>query len=182
MNWFNNEKVEKLSNQITKYNQDFTYYFACLTTAHFQIQALAPHFKKASGFVVSKERSLKKHAKVVSYIKNAIAVNNSIIDSLEAEIKNLKQVVGYLSLDEHKPKVDMLVGILKSEESDIKDRPTHKSAVKALVEFKILHKNIALTNDYILPKNEAILNMRKGLQQRLTFKLNQLTGTTEKTA
>ena len=182
MNWFNNENVEKLSNQLAKYNKDFNYYFACLTTANFQIQALAPHFKKASNFVVSKERSLRKHAKVVSYIKNAMAVNDNIIYSLEEEIKNIKEVVTYLSLNEHKPKMDMLVGILKSEVGDIKDKPAHKSAVKALVEFKILHKNIALTNDYILPKNEAILKMRKGLQERLTFKLNQLTSNNEKTA
>lgn len=172
MNTNQTSSLKTILTQLEQYNQNFTYYFACLTTANFQIKALTHHFKRVTNINLSKNRSEKANANIKKLIDSAVKVNGGIIESLSTEINNLTEII--TSIAKQQPKMNEIIDAVTKAKNNFTDANVRKDAVKIVAAAKKLKNNIVLCENYILPKNKAMLETRKGLQNRLQFKYNMV--------
>jgi antitoxin component of MazEF toxin-antitoxin module len=165
-----------LQEQLDKYNKDFTHYFSCLTTVHYQINALGRHFKRVANIDLGKPRSQKSKEQVSNLILKAMRANQTIIEGLKSEIENLRAIMFYLK--EQEPKFTKMAQAAKMSQHNFENSILQKTAASVVSGTSKLNKNLHLCKNYILPKNKAILNERLALQNRLEHKYTMLNKTT----
>jgi chaperonin GroEL (HSP60 family) len=164
--------LETVLKQLESYNNNFAHYFACLTTVNYEIKELTSHFRRIANINLAKPRSQKSKAHIAKIFKDAMKTNNKLVESLETEIKNLTQIVSYLN--EQKPKIDLVTTAVSKAKNNFSDADVRKNAIKIVANAKKLNNNLDLCKNYILPKNQAILEERKGLHTRLEYKYQML--------
>ena len=164
--------MEVAYRQISKYVNDFNFYFRCLKAANEMVHEVDKKVEKAASINLNKKRSRVAEKYVANLIKRARFINKDMLTLTQTEMNNLKNIITYLN--SKKEDMGLLYTACQLPDSEAEAQFKAQYGDNFMLTYKKLTGDIKVCENYLIPKNQALIDTRQAIQERLEFKFNQL--------